>query len=579
MALEKKIFLDKDDDLNKVVGQLTALEAEKVILNIPKNSVLGSSVHNFQVLERECETAGKELAIESVDERILELASLATIPAVNPVFKTRERVVADILPNESANDLAEVILVKEEKIEGRKPARKPIAKKPADEAIEIEKPKKPRVTRKKKAPAPEKYENPITALVAKEEPVEYVPAPIVEERIERNVERIEKNVEKKAKRGKRFWAITLGSVAVVLAAGYFAVADILPRATINISIQKTTVPFSIRVTADTAVNTPSVSGNVASLPGQLSVAPGNLSMNFPATGSSTLSTKAGGTLTVYNAYSTKSQTLVATTRFESPEGKVFRLINRVVVPGMKTANGTPSSIDVKVMADKAGSDYNLPPSGGWKIPGFKATPALYKGFYAESKISMTGGAEGNQIIPSESDVSEAKTKIEEALLNTLKSKTMILDSQNLKVMDNSSEFKVMSENVSSQVDQDGNFSVLAAGELRQMGFDEGMLRNTLIDFLSTSTEEITVKDFSMGYSTSTVDFSAGKMNFSVNGVLTYEPKIDLESFKNQILGLDGETLKTWIFALPGLEKANISFWPFWVKSVPDYLSKVKILAE
>ena len=192
---------------------------------------------------------------------------------------------------------------------------------------------------------------------------------------------------------------------------------------------------------------------------------------------------------------------------------------------------------------------------------------------------MTGGAEGNQIIPSESDVSGAKMKIEEALLNTLKSKTMILDSQNLKVMDNGSEFKVTSENISSQVDQDGNFSILAAGELRQLGFDDGMLRNILVDFLSTSTEEITVRDFSMDYSTSTADFAAGKMSFSVNGVLTYEPKIDLDDFRNRILGLDGETLKTRIFALPGLQKANISFWPFWVKSVPNYSGKVKIVAE
>ena len=571
MASEKKIFLDKDDDLNKVVGQLTAVEAEKIILNIPKNSVLGSSVHNFQILERECETAGKELAIESVDERILGLASLATIPAINPVFKTRERAVMDILPNESANDLAEVILVKqgkvpnaerggEEKIEGQKPARKTRAK-------------KPRVAIKEKNPAPEKDETPIA------EPVEYVPAPIVEERIERNVERIERNTEKKAKRGRKFWAIMLGSTFVILAAGYFAVADILPRVIISISIQRTTVPFSIRVTADTAVNTPSVSDNAASLPGQLSVAKSNLSMNFPATGSSTVSTKAGGTLTVWNAYGIKSQTLVATTRFESPEGKIFRLVNRAVVPGMKTANGVPSSIDVKVVADKAGSDYNLAPSGEWKIPGFKTTPALYKGFYAELKSSMTGGAEGNQIIPSESDVSGAKMKIEEALLNTLKSKTMILDSQNLKVMDNGSEFKVTSENISSQVDQDGNFSILAAGELRQLGFDDGMLRNILVDFLSTSTEEITVRDFSMDYSTSTADFAAGKMSFSVNGVLTYEPKIDLDDFRNRILGLDGETLKTRIFALPGLQKANISFWPFWVKSVPNYSGKVKIVAE
>ena len=81
-----------------------------------------------------------------------------------------------------------------------------------------------------------------------------------------------------------------------------------------------------------------------------------------------------------------------------------------------------------------------------------------------------------------------------------------------------------------------------------------------------------IDNFSISYGTSTADLTNGKMTFSVSGTLTYEPKIDFDAFKNNILGLNADTLKTTIFALPGLDKANISFWPFWVNSVPKSAS-------
>lgn len=571
--LEKKIFLDKSDDLNKAVDSLISTSAEKIILNIPKNSVLGLSVHNFQVLERESETAGKELVIESVDERVLELASLATIPAVNPVFKFKEKAVADIV-------------LASHPTEEEKPAKKTEDRK-----------KKPKRGRKKKESATDEKLIPIVSkkeellaekaeplemmedIIPKHEPafkkeavgeiVEYIPAPKVEERI-----------KNRSKRGRRFWITTLSILIIVVGAGYFAVTDILPRVTINISIQKTSISFANPVIMDTSINTPRVEGNVVNLPGQLTVAKSNLSMNFPATGSSTVSTKAGGTLTVYNNYSAKPQLLVATTRFQSPDGKIFRLVSNSTIPGAKVANGkiTPSSIDVQVTADQSGSDYNVPPGQNWQIPGFKGTPRYGK-FYAEAKTSMTGGASGNQIVPTKNDIAQAKIKIGDALSDNLKSKTLILNSQNLKLLENASAFNITSENIGSQVDKDNNFSIFAAGELRQLVFDENMLRDALLKSLSVSTTDFKIDNFSINYGTSTSDLAAGKMTFSVNGTLVYEPKIDFDAFKNKILGLDADTLKAQIFTLPGLEKANIAFWPFWINSVPKRVSHVNLVTE
>jgi hypothetical protein len=583
--LEKKIFLEKNDDLDKAVGELVAVEAEKVILNIPRGSVLSASVHNFQVLERESETAGKELAIESVDERVLELASLATIPAVNPVFKTRERFVADILPAESeieeepAGDVsapASVVLASIGRSAG-KPKARGAASKNKEPRKETGKPKEEKPKReKRKKKTTEKEAIPI---IIKETEKSAVPETFEDTIPKREFIREEKEVgeeagerpaHKKRKRGLRLWATVISSLIVVIGAGYFIATDFLPKVTVSIAIKKTTVPFSKSVIVDRNISTPSVNGGGVSLPGQLTVARNNLNMVFPATGSSTVSAKAAGTMVIHNDY-VKDQTLRATTRFESPDGKIFRLIKQVSIPKSQ-------SVEAQVVADQAGPDYNISPVKIWQVPGFKGMPQYGK-VYGESKTSMTGGSFGNQLIPSATDISEAKMKIENALSDSLKSQTLILNSQNLKLLDGASSFSVTSENISSQVDKDGNFSIYAAGELRQLVFDENMLRDVIVGMIATSTKDVKVDDFSLDYSTSTADLVNGKLSFPLSGTLVYEPKIDFDAFKNSILGLEADALKMAVFALPGLERANISFWPFWVKSVPGRDGRIFLNVE
>ena len=95
---EKKIFLERGQDLEETLKFLKENPAERVILNVPKNSVLGARLNNFQILKKESVSAGKELLVESIDEHILELAGLAGITALNPFFRIKERVVSDILP-------------------------------------------------------------------------------------------------------------------------------------------------------------------------------------------------------------------------------------------------------------------------------------------------------------------------------------------------------------------------------------------------------------------------------------------------------------------------------------------------
>ena len=108
--------------------------------------------------------------------------------------------------------------------------------------------------------------------------------------------------------------------------------------------------------------------------GEVLEAEKEVSQNFTAHGKKLKSTKAHGTMRIYNNYSTAAQTLVATTRFISNEGKLFRTKERVVIPGGYYEGGKLAAgfIDIEVIADQPGEDYNIDPST-FSIPGFVGT--------------------------------------------------------------------------------------------------------------------------------------------------------------------------------------------------------------
>jgi hypothetical protein len=104
--------------------------------------------------------------------------------------------------------------------------------------------------------------------------------------------------------------------------------------------------------------------------------------------------KATGSITIYNAYNTGGQPLVAQTRFESKDGRVYRLNKAVTVPGYTTIDNkkVPGSVTTTVTADGYGETYNIGEST-FSIPGFKGS-AQFDSMYATSTAPISGGLDG-----------------------------------------------------------------------------------------------------------------------------------------------------------------------------------------
>ncbi len=112
----------------------------------------------------------------------------------------------------------------------------------------------------------------------------------------------------------------------------------------------------------------------------------------PSQGTTHVETKASGSITVYNNYSSAPVRLIKNTRFETPEGFIFRTPADIVIPGKSSV---PGQIKITVFADQAGEKYNVGPVSRFNLPGLKSGP-MYAGVYAKSTTAMAGGFVGEQ---------------------------------------------------------------------------------------------------------------------------------------------------------------------------------------
>jgi hypothetical protein len=316
------------------------------------------------------------------------------------------------------------------------------------------------------------------------------------------------------------------------------------------------------------------------IPGQVFVQKNNLRLAFDATGRKAVERKASGKILVYNGYSSSPQPLSLGTRFESPEGKIFKTTKAVTVPGAQIVEGkiVSSSIEIMVMAEKAGEAYNIAPSR-FTIPGFKGTPK-YLAFYGESKEAMSGGFVGEVAYPTDEDSKKAKEEIVAKLNESLKTLILTQLPRGFKIIDGASDFNLLNQTVDKEADSSSKFYAFAEAQMSLIVFRE----KDLMDFLDKKMRTELGQDFAfksnvLDYGLARLDIKAGKMAFPIDFKAVSTRVIDADLLKGRILGKPDSDVKALLFALPGLESAKISFWPFWVKNAPTNTQKITISVE
>ncbi len=429
---------------------------------------------------------------------------------------------------------------------------------------EDEKPEEKRIEKKEEAKK-ELFIRKEPAIIHKtEEPKEYIHHAHIARRKPEKKERT------------RFYILAIAAVILAVILVYCAIF-ILPRVEIKISTKKANWDYNNPV----IINSKIAEADVLSrqIPAAILSQKKNATITWPATGTKYLEQKAEGSITIYNAYGMLPQILVAGTRFQSPEGKIFKLKEKIIVPGAKTENGKiiASSIDAEVVADQPGESYNIGPISRFSIPGFLTTDK-YEKFYGTAKNQRAGGFIGQGKYPVQEDIKKAKEGVEKQIENlTLSFLYSQIAGQNLKIIESGNQFSVIKKNINTNTDKDGKFSIYIKAEGSIKVFRE----NDLLKLMTEMAKQVIgdgyqLKSYNIEYGNISEDQKNKTNTLPIKFSGVFNKPLNLDDFKSSILGKSENDLKGIVFSSSNIEKADISFWPFWVKKVPQNEKRARI---
>lgn len=386
---------------------------------------------------------------------------------------------------------------------------------------------------------------------------------------------VKKIVEKRKRRIS--WKFILFLIALALLV--YLMFWVLPKAEINITTKK--VPLNLAEQIAATKDTDNINFLNKKIPAEIFSQVKNNTFSFQATGKKNVENKAQGEITIYNTYSSDSQTLITNTRLLTPDGKVFHLTKTIIVPGAKIIEGkiVSSNIKATVIADKAGQEYNIGPVDHFTIPGFQGSDK-YQGFYAKSDILMTGGFIGEVPVPTDDDLKKAKESAGKSLQDYFNAFFYAQVPKEFKKIDGASQFKILKEEINKEVDSQGNFSIFIEAESSLIVFNQD---DVLSIFAALAEEKLgnnfKLNSYEISYSNTVSDFKKGTLNSSINFQGLFQPPINTNELKQEIINKNELELKTLLFSQTNVEKAKVYLRPFWVRKSPNDVNKIKLTIE
>lgn len=376
--------------------------------------------------------------------------------------------------------------------------------------------------------------------------------------------------------------ISLGIVFLALA-GYFLIE---PAAEIEVWPKQELVYFEEEVIIDCSVEEIYLplteEKEIYFLPGEIIKTEKVVSQEFSASGTKLKTAKARGIIRVYNNYSTYSQPLVATTRFVSAEGKLFRTPKRVVIPGASYQKGklVPGSIDIEVVADQPGEEYNIGPST-FSIPGFAGT-AKYTGFYAKSFSSMSGGMKKEVPQVSQADLDQAREILtEKALKESRTALENLLSRMNLLTFPEAISQEIVEVTPWAEVGQEvDRFLFQVKAKSQALVFKKSDLEDFAQAYLRakifSQPKELQEDSLKIKYSLREIDLAKGKifLNLEISGKI-YQV-FDYSSLRKAARNRKPEEIEEIIKNFPAINKSKVRLWPFWITRLPENSERIGI---
>lgn len=373
----------------------------------------------------------------------------------------------------------------------------------------------------------------------------------------------------------RWWPWLLGTVVIIVAGvlllNYFAGATV------------TIVPKHETTTMDehfTAVK----NATPTDFPYAIMSTTTSLSLEVPATGEKTVTTKASGKIVIYNEQAV-AQRLIKNTRFESPTGKIYRINDSITIPKASVASGktTPGSLEVTVYADEAGPEYNAAPTD-FTLPGLKSSPT-FKKVYGRGKGPTSGGAAGTIKTVSDQDLKQAGEDLRVQLETKLRSKARGDLAPFQITFDQAIVVELGQPSLSkAQASATNKAVVTEEGRIVLVVWKRADLTKAIVKKLveNYGGEEVNIKNldtlqFAMAVQKGDVLMGGAKLDFTLKGTPELAWVIDDAAIKTVLVGISKDSFVGILAQYPSVERAEASVRPMWKRSFPDDPKRISVV--
>jgi hypothetical protein len=367
-------------------------------------------------------------------------------------------------------------------------------------------------------------------------------------------------------------------IPLVLILAFLSCYFTLSKAEIEIWPESEVLSFEVKLTVDKTAGSVNFSNKV--IPGKVLEAEKTITEEFSSSGTALKEKKAEGIIRVYNDYSTSPQVLIATTRFVSADGKLFRTPTKITIPGGHYEEGKFVSgyFDVQVKADQPGPEYNIGPST-FSIPGFAGT-ALYTKFYGKSFQAMTGGLREETPQVTQEDLDQAQKILEEKALQNCQTVLKEKISPEFVLLEEVSETKIVETfSLAKEKEELEKFSFQVKAESEALVFRSEDAENFARDFILSriaESKKIHQESLKINYNPETVDLESGKIILVLDMEAKIYSDIDAENLKKGLQRKSLTEAKLFLENQSQITQVSVEFWPFWVKKVPEDIEKIKV---
>lgn len=298
-----------------------------------------------------------------------------------------------------------------------------------------------------------------------------------------------------------------------------------------------------------------------------------------ASGSEEVEERAQGTITIYNAHSTTPQRLVKNTRFESPDGRIFRIDESAVVPGYTEEGGerVPGAVEAHVFADEPGEAYNIAPAR-LTVPGLEGSDQ-FATIYAESHAPMTGGFVGERLTVSDNELRTATDAIRGELRQRLLERLAAEQPAGFVLYNESVRMRY--ESLPSTEAGEGRATirekaVLEAPIFAAAEFAGYLAENTIAGYEGEQVRVENPQTLTFAYVSASSTPAAEKVDFSLSGTTRIVWDYDQEELRSDVAGASKTALPAILSKYPAVERAEAVVKPFWKGSFPEDPKKIRI---